>query len=134
MVDATTHRWSHVIRYFAGALLCAGINNVVLIGGDALALPLSASVFGSWFLGGVTGYVWHAKVTYRADMSLGGCGRFLAGAAAGVPLAWAVLLLFRQWLGWRMEIAAPVATVVLFFYNYVNARFAILKRIFHKPG
>lgn len=113
------------VRYLSGSALCAVVNNVVLIGVDAVQGPLIAGVLLSWFLGGMTGFVWHSRLTYNTSLSLGAFLRFMAGALLGIPLAWAVLWLLTQALGWAMWLASPTATVILFCYHYLNAFLAI---------
>lgn len=115
-------------RYIAGAGLCALANNVVLIAADALGYPLLAGVLLTWLTGGTIGYIWHARITYGRPLDLTAYGRFLAGAMVGIPLAWAVLWLLAQALGWPMVYAAPATTVVLFCYHWLNARLAITRR------
>ena len=114
-------------RYLGGAVLCALINNVVLITGDWLALPLTANVLAAWLAGSLTGYLWHSAVTYRSPRSFAGLFRFLTGTLLGIPLAWLVLFVLRELIGLPMWLASPVMTLVLFLYNYLNARFAIAR-------
>lgn len=112
-------------RYLAGSGLCALVNNAVLIGVAAFQGPLIAGVLLSWLLGGVTGFCWHSRFTYQSPLSLPAFLRFMTGALMGIPLAWAVLWMLTQVLGWSMWLASPTATVTLFCYHYVNAFLAI---------
>ncbi len=113
------------LRYLAGAGLCALVNNVVLIGVDAAQWPLIVGVLLSWFLGGLTGFVWHSRLTYNTALSFAAFLRFMAGALLGIPLAWAVLWLCTIPLGWPIWLAGPISTVILFCYHYLNAFLAI---------
>lgn len=114
-------------RYLAGAVLCALVNNVVLIAGDWFSLLLTANVLAAWLAGSLTGYFWHSAITYRSPRSLAGLLRFLTGTLLGIPLAWLVLFVLRDLLGLPMWLASPVMTLVLFLYNYLNARLAIVR-------
>ncbi|MGK2911965.1 MAG: GtrA family protein [Sphingobium sp.] len=113
------------LRYLAGAILCASVNNVVLIGVNTLRGPLIAGVLASWLLGGMTGFVWHSRLTYRSPLSLMAFLRFMAGALLGIPLAWTVLWTLTTALGLTMWLASPMATAILFCYHYFNAFLAI---------
>lgn len=115
----------HGLRYGTGAVLCALVSNAVLIAADRVGWPLLAGVVLSWLGGGLVGYVWHARVTYRARLTPLAAMRFLGGSSLGIPLAWAVLALLSQGLGWPMVLAAPTATVVLSGYHALNAFVAI---------
>lgn len=112
-------------RYLGGAVLCAAINNAILIAGAHLGVPDTVGVIATWLAGGSAGYLYHTRVTYRQPLSRRGYVQFMAGVAIGTPLTWVLILLMRQGLGWPMEWAAPVTTVILVVYNYLNARLAI---------
>lgn len=112
-------------RYLAGAVLCAAINNVILIAGARLGLADTIGVILTWLVGGSVGYAWHALVTYRQALRLRAYGEFMTGVAIGTPVAWVLVIAMRQGLGWSMELTAPVMTVLMVVYNYLNARLAI---------
>lgn len=116
----------HGARYAGGAVLCAVVNNIILIGGAWGGLPDLAGVLIAWFAGGTTGYLYHGKFTFRQAPTRRSYARFMSGTAIGIPLTWLLLVALRQGLGLPMEVAAPVTTVVLVIYNYLNARIALL--------
>ena len=110
-------------------MLCAIVNNVLLIVGDAAELPQLVSVLLAWLAGGTLGYLWHQRLTYRASPSWRSYLQLLAGSMIAIPLAWGVIAILQGWLGLTMWLAAPIATVAMFAYNYLNARLAILRRL-----
>lgn len=116
---------AHFLRYSGGAVLCALLNNAILIGGDWLGLADWSSVFIAWASGGTLGYLWHHRVTFRAPGSLAGYLRMLAGTLVALPLAYAIIAILHGLLLWPMALAAPTMTVLMVFYNYLNARIAI---------
>lgn len=118
----------HSVRYVAVAGLSAVISNAILIGGDAAGIGYTLLVLLSWLVTGTLAYLAHAIFTFRQPIIAGSWVRFLAGSAIGIPAAWLLIALFRTQLGWPMALSAPVATVVMFGYNYLNARLAILRR------
>lgn len=122
-----TDRW-HFARYAGGAVLCALVNNLVLIGGDMAGLSQLACVLAAWAMGGTIGYLWHHRLTFRAPPSLAGYRNMMAGTLLGLPLTYAIIAVLHGWLGWPMWLAAPVMTVIMVAYNYLNARLAILWR------
>ena len=115
----------HGARYAGGAVLCALVNNVILIGGAKAGLPDLAGVLIAWFAGGTTGYFYHGQFTFRQAPTRRSYLQFMSGTALGIPITWVLLLALRQGLGLPMEIAAPTTTVVLVLYNYLNARIAL---------
>ena len=122
----------HGVRYIAGAGLCAIVSNAILIAVDAVHWPLVAGVLLSGLGGGLTGYAWHARITYASTLTVAAWLRFMSGAMLGIPLAWLALWFFQSVLGWPMWLAAPAATGALFCYHYLNAlvsiRWARLRR------
>jgi len=112
-------------RYFGGAVLCALINNVILIVGAHFGLADAVGVAIAWAAGGTTGYVYHTRVTFTQPLRLRAYGQFMAGMILGVPLTWLLITVFRRGFGWPMEFASPATTVLLFAYNFANARLAI---------
>ena len=53
----------------------------------------------------------------------------MAGIAIGYPLSLGLMILFCSGLGLPVLIAAPLATGVLFVFNYVSAHWAIVRRL-----
>lgn len=117
----------HSIRYIAVALLSAAIGNAIMIGGDAAGIAYPVLVIVSWTVTGTLAYALHAVFTFQAGIALGSWLRFMAGNAMSVP-AWMLIIGLGKVLGWPMALSAPVATVVMFGYNYLNARLTILRR------
>ena len=116
------------LRYGVIGGIVALANNSVLIGGDRLGLSYPALVALTWALGGSIAYGLHARITFRVGQSLAGYAHFMAGVALGIPLVWVMLVVLGHWLKWPMVVAAPVLTLVMFAYNYINARAAIVWR------
>lgn len=128
--EAPSHRLfgQHGLRYLGGAVLCAVINNVILIAGHAIGLADLIGVLAAWFAGGTTGYLWHHRISFGVAPSWAGYLRFLGLSALSLPLAYLAIVAFHQWLAWPMLLAAPAATVAMFTYNYLSARLALLWR------
>jgi len=116
------------VRYIAVGGVVAVINNIVLIGGDRLGIAYPALVVLTWFIGGSIAFALHSHVTFRVAPSRVTYAQFMGGVAVGIPLSLALLALLVSWLKLPMWIAAPVATLAMFLFNYLNARTALLWR------
>lgn len=116
------------LRYAVNGGISALVNNVILIVGDWLGGNHLFLVFLTWLIGGSVGYALHARVSFRAETGWKGYGQFMAGLAFGVPLAYASILFLTAVCHLPMTLAAPITTVVMILYNYLNARLAIVKR------
>lgn len=115
-------------RYLGVGACVAVLNNIVLIGGDRAGLGYGPLMALSWFVGGTTGYLLHARHTFRRAHGWGAYARFMGGVALGVPLSLAMLAGLKSGLGLPMWVAAPANTLGMFAYNYFSARLAIVWR------
>ena len=126
MIRAAAERES--VRYLAIGGSVAALNNVVLIGGDRLGISYPVLVLLTWVIGGSVAFALHSHITFRSAPSWASFLQFMGGVAIGIPLSLLFLALCVTWLKLPMWIAAPLATVAMFLYNYLNARTAILWR------
>lgn len=117
-------------RYLGSGGLCAIANNILLIAGARAGMDTFELTLLSFVMIGTAGYFAHVLFTFRQSLAWRGYGRFMTGVALGIPIAYAVLALFRDVLGLPMLIAAPAATVILLAYNFLSARLAIMRRLF----
>jgi hypothetical protein len=122
-------RARHFAAFFGGSVLCAAINNLILIVGDLLGLHYSLLLVVCHFTSSSLGYVYHCRVTFDQAMHLNGYARFVAGIWLGLPVSLALIALMVDWLDLAMVIAAPGMTVIMFGYHYLVARLAINRRI-----
>jgi hypothetical protein len=74
------------------------------------------------------GYLMHSSFTFRERLSLRGFLRFTSGIAAGFPLLLLSMAILCTGLGLPVVIAAPIATIILFLWNYASVHWAILDR------
>ncbi|MGP0061729.1 MAG: GtrA family protein [Beijerinckiaceae bacterium] len=115
-------------RYtFVGAI-CAATNNAVMILGDLAGEHYVPMMVLSFALVTPLGYLLHSGFTFNERLSLDGLLRFACGIAVGFPLSLLTMAILCTELGLRVVIAAPVATLVLFLWNYASAHWAIIGR------
>lgn len=113
-------------RYVIVGAVCALAHNAIMILGDWAGghyLPMSAV---SFLLVTPLGYWLHCCFTFVERLSFRGFLRFASGVAAGFPITLLVMAILCTGLELEVIIAAPIATVVLFIWNYVSAHWAIL--------
>ena len=115
-------------RYTVVGAICAAAHNAVMILGDlagAHYVPMTLLSFST-----VTplGYLLHSGFTFGEKLSLNGLLRFASGIAAGFPLSLLTMGILCTGLHLPVVAAAPIATAVLFLWNYASARWAIVGR------
>lgn len=109
---------SHRVRYLIGAVICAALNNVILIGGDALGFGYVLLSVTCFVVTGTFAYAFHSYVTFRKEMQVKGYFLYMAGILMGLPVSILFMHGLYDLLGLPMWIAAPLLTVIMFVYNY----------------
>jgi putative flippase GtrA len=116
-------------RYVLVAVICAVASNIVIVLGDLVGGHyLLVTLFAFAFVAPL-GYVLHSSFTFSEPCSWRGLLRFTSAGAVGVPLSLLTMAILCAGLGMRVAIAAPIATVVLFFWNYASTHWAIVGRV-----
>jgi putative flippase GtrA len=113
-------------RYFSVGAFCALTHNAVMILGDLAGAHYGPMTLVSFAITTLLGYCLHAAVTFRERLSWRAFARFAAGVATGYPISFVVMAILCSGLGLPVVIAAPVATIALFLWNYACAHWAIL--------
>ena len=116
-------------RYVVVGAICAAMHNVIMIGGDWLGVHYLPMSFVSFAVVTPVAYFLHSDFTFRGRLSFRNFLRFTAGVATGFPLSLLVMAILCSGLGLPVVIAAPIATAVLFVWNYASAHWAILGRL-----
>jgi len=114
-------------RYLVVGGTCALLNAGVLIAGDALHLPLAASIAASFGLVCIIGYALHAKVTFGTRAHGPGFLRYVLAMTASLPMSAALLWLFVSAWHWPMALAAPTTTAIMLAVNFVSSRWAVTR-------
>jgi putative flippase GtrA len=115
-------------RYAQVGLLCALINNAIVIGMDRFAYPYALSVTLGTVIGMTVAYLLHAAYTFRARATLGGWLRFGAGNFSAFLLSMALMFVMCSLVGLSASIAMPLVTLILFVWNYIVAHLVIPER------
>jgi putative flippase GtrA len=115
-----------IVRYTAVGAICATLHNVVMISADMFGANYVVATLLSFSIVNPLGYLFHSGYTFSAPPTLGGLLRFISGGAIGLLLSLATMAILCSGLGWRVMIAAPITTAVLFIWNYGSAHWAVI--------
>lgn len=118
-------RFHQASRYLVVGALCALLNNIILIGGDAVGLHYAISILLTFVLVLPASYFVHARWTFRVSASWLAFGRFIGGSISGLIVGSFVVWLFRGALNLPMLVAAPLATLAMTVYNYLMAKWTV---------
>lgn len=119
-------------RYSTVGAFCALTHNLIMIGGDFAGLHYLPATLLSFAVVTPLGYGLHCRFTFRKPQTVDGFFRFMAGIAIGYPISLGLMVLFCSGLGLPVLVAAPLATLALFVFNYLWAHWAIVRRL--RPG
>ncbi len=112
-------------RYTIVGGVCAGANNVAIIGGSLVGLNYVVTSVAAFFIVTPLAYYLHTSITFKQHRTFWGLLRFSAGVATNFPLFLVCMAVFVTWLNVPVFIAAPVVTVLLFFWSYALANWAV---------
>ncbi len=115
-------------RYLLVGFACAVLHNVIVIGFDRIGINYAIASAFSFVVIVLIGYLLHTGLTYEQPRSLGTLARYTLAMAANFPLTVGFLFLLVTILGLPVFVAAPTGTVLLFGWNFVASRWAIVRR------
>lgn len=113
-------------RYLLVGLTCALLHNAIMIGGDLAGMHYVASNTISFVTVTSFAFMLHSYFTYVQSPSVKSFFRYIASMAANFPLSIALMFVFCDLAKLSVPVAAPLATVLLFVWNFAASRWAIL--------
>ena len=113
-------------RYLVISLFCAGLYNVVMNAGNALGINYLAMLCVSFAVMGPTAYALHSYYTFERSVAPVRFLRFVKGQLGGFFLNVSLMALLVSGLAMGVPLATLVVTVLMFAWNYLTARWAIL--------
>jgi putative flippase GtrA len=113
-------------RYLAGGLACALLYNAIVIAMSACGMPYPPALVLSFLVATPVGYAIHSAYTFEQAYSARRLQRFMVAAVSGFFISAALTALFCSGLGMPVAVATPIATVLMFFWNFAVSRWAIL--------
>jgi len=116
---------SQFALFLGGSVLCAGINNVILIAGEWLGYNYVLLTFLCYFVSGSVGYFYHCRITFDKPISWMSYVGFISSLFLGLPLSILLLAIAIEWLVLPMWIAAPAMTMIMFIYHFAIAQLTI---------
>ena len=105
--------------------ICAAANNAVIILGGLAGGHYLIMTAVAFLIVTPLGYLFHCRFTFAEKRSLRGLFRFWSGSALAFPVSLLTMALLCSGLKLPVTVATPVATVVLFLWNYLSAQWAI---------
>jgi len=117
------------VRYSMVGAVCAVASNLIIIGSNLAGINDQVAIVLAVAIVTPLAYILQSWFTYGSPLSVQRFMRFLGGV--GVGTLWFVLLmtLFQRIMGMPVWIASPLTTLLVFVWNFVASRWAILWRM-----
>jgi putative flippase GtrA len=112
-------------RYAQVGLLCALLNNAIVIAMDHADFHYAIGVTVGFLVVMLVAYVLHSAYTFEVRASPAGWLRFTGANLSGFPLSMGSMFVLCDGMGLRASIAMPIATVLLLIWNYLLAQWLI---------
>jgi len=114
-------------RYVQVGLICALLNNAIVIGMDQAGYHYAVCVVAAYFVVMIVSYLLHAAYTFGVRASGAGWVRFVTANLSGFPLSMMMMFILCDGIGLSASLAMPIATVFLFAWNFALAQWVIAR-------
>lgn len=116
-------------RYTLVGLACALFNYVVMVGVDRAGGNYLLGTAISFLIVTPLSYALHSWFTFETPFGVRPFMRFAASVALTYPIAIATLAVLCTGIGLDVAVAFPIATIIMFAWNYATTRWAVLPSI-----
>ena len=113
------------MSYGAIGAVCASISNVIVIAGSLAGIEYWNTTVLAFVLVTPLGYVLQSRFTFGVELSARRFVHFAGSVAVGAALFLALIGLFHGAFGVPVWIASPLATLLIFCWNYAASCWAI---------
>lgn len=120
--------WRTPTRFAIVGFVCAATHNAILLGADLWHVHYALSCAMSYVVVVVLGFALHVRYTFQRPPIAASFWRYALSMAANYPITLALLFLMCDIISWPVAIAAPTATVLLFVWNFLASRWAIVRK------
>lgn len=116
----------HPRRYLVIGLVCAGIHNLLMLATTMAGIHYLPALVVSFLVLAPTAYGLHSRYTFERALGWDRFARFAGGLLVGFPINLVLMVVLVSGLDLPVPTATLIATVILFAWNYLSARWAIL--------
>ncbi|WP_458388952.1 GtrA family protein [Sphingomonas sp. F9_3S_D5_B_2] len=109
-------------------LFCAVTNYAIMLGVDAAGGHYLIAMLAGFLVAIPLGFLLHSRFTFAEPLRWRSFARFFLAATSAYPLTVVVMVLLCSGFRLSVAIATPIATAVLFLWNFATAHWAILPR------
>ena len=115
------------LRYGLVAGICFVLGAVLIPAFTALGLHYAVATVIAFAIVAVVGFALHCRWTFQVERSTDGFLRYAGAMLLNLPLTIILIGLAHDGLGLAVAWSAPLASAVLFGWNFVAVRWAVLR-------
>jgi len=115
-------------RFALVGLICAAAHNAIVIAASWRQIHYAPACVISYLVVVVLGFALHVRFTFEQQATAASFWRYSVSMAANYPITLVLLLLMCDVAEWPVAVASPVATVLLFVWNFLASRWAIARK------
>ena len=115
-------------RYSLVALLCLLLNYLVILAADWLGAHYLLAMTAAFLIVTPIAFLLHSRFTFGEPLRWDSFRRFTAGVATAAPVAYLAMIVLCSGFGLHVAIATPIATAVVFLWNFIAVHWAIVPR------
>ncbi len=115
------------LRYGMVAGVCFVLGSVLIPAFAALGLHYAVATILAFAIVTVVGFACHCRWTFQVERSIDGFLRYAGAMLLNLPLTIILIGLAHDGLGWSIAWSAPLASLVLFSWNFLAVRWAVLR-------
>lgn len=112
-------------RYTLIGAVCAFVNYIIMLIVDAVGWHYLLGTVIAFFVTAPLGYLLHSRFTFGESLGIRPFLRFVVGVAGAWPLAAILMIILCSGLRLSVAVATPIATVIIFAWNFTAAHWAI---------
>lgn len=115
-------------RFAIVGLICAVTHNAIVLAAGWWQIHYAPACVISYLVVVVLGFALHVRFTFEQPATAASFWRYSLSMAANYPITLVLLFVMCDMAKWPVAVAAPVATVLLFVWNYLTGRWAIARK------
>ena len=113
-------------RYSLVGVTCVLLNYAIIVALSEVGLHYILAMLVAFAVVTPIGFFLHSRFTFGEPLRWPAFLRFSAGVASAAPIAFIAMIALISGLKLHVAIATPIATIIVFLWNFVAAHWAIV--------
>lgn len=120
---------SNKFRYSVVSGICFLLGATLIPAFASLGLHYAFATLAAFTIVALVGFILHSKWTYQVERSARGFVRYFSVMLLNLPLTVILIGLAHDFAQIPLTIAAPMTSILLFVWNYLAVRWAVVRKV-----